>query len=382
MVYWLTLLSKIGDTKMIMIDFSSIIHRMIFSSVKQINPQKIDGLYVTKEYVNLTKYLILDELFNIHRTHSSVFGEMCICLDRSENGYWRRDFYPGYKARRKVGRDKSEINYGEVFAEIEGLIDQLRKNVPWKVLEVDKAEADDILLVLAKELNHNEKILIHSPDKDMIQAQRETSNVFQYSALTNKWLTPESKYENMEQWIQEHVVLGDTSDDVPKVVDSTVFSPIFLDYLKEHDLTIKDPVEFKNSEMTKEEKFKLLDEFNVNKFNRKGEDTGVLDIYKNPAFGPAGLAKAIKLHGSLDAWLDSHPMYRPNYDRNFVLVMSEGIPEFYWNAIIQQYADAKIDYNKSELECYLSENGLKSLILELPNHFKFTGELSAADFGW
>lgn len=355
---------------------------MIHTSIKEIKPQKIDGLYVTKEFINLTKYYIINDLFSIHQMHSSVFGEMCICLDRSANGYWRKDFYSGYKSRRKVGRDKSEINYGEVFAELEGLIEQLRKNVPWKVLEVDKAEADDIMLVLAKEFHEHDKVLIHSPDKDMIQAQRDNDTVFQYSPLTKKWLVPESKYDSMDHWIQEHVVLGDASDDVPKVVDSTVFSPIFLDYLKEHDLTIKDPVEFKASNMSKEEKFKLLNEFNVNKLNRKGEDTGIKDVYKNPAFGPAGLAKAIKLHGSLDAWLDSHPMYRPNYDRNFVLVMSEGIPEFYWNAIVQQYADAKIDYNNSDLELYLSENGLKSIIMELPNHFKFTGELTAESFGW
>lgn len=367
---------------MILIDFSSIVHRMIHTSIANIKPSKKDGRFITSEFVGLTKYYILQDLFSIKQEHGPKFGEMVICLDKSSDGYWRKDFYPGYKASRKKGREESEIDYGEVFQEIDGLIKQIKENLPWKVIEVPKAEADDIMLVLAREFNKYEKILIHSPDKDMIQAQRDNENVFQYSALTKKWIVAENKHDHIDHWIMEHVCLGDSSDDVPKVVDHTEFSKPFLDYLNECGYNIKDPMEFKEASISKEEKTKLLVDFDVYKLNRKKESTGVKDIYRDMKFGPAALQKEVQRYGSLDKWLDSHPLYRQHYDRNFTLVMEEGIPSNIWNEIIVRFKEVPTTYNDKAFEQYLIENGLKSILMELPNHFKIQRDLTAEDFGW
>lgn len=367
---------------MILVDFSSIIHRMIHTSVNQAKPSKVDGKFVTSEFIGLTKYYIFQELFSIKQEHGPNFGDVVICLDKSSNGYWRKDVYPDYKAQRKKGREESEINFTEVFQEIDALTEQLKVNLPWKVIEVPKAEADDTMLVLAKEFNRSEKILIHSPDKDMIQAQRDNDTVYQYSALTKKWLVPENKHDHMEHWIQEHVCLGDASDNVPKVVDHTEFSTAFIDYIKSQGYTIKDPVEFKAAAISNDEKARLITEFDVYKTNRKGESTGEKDIYKDIRFGPTTLEKAIAKHGSLDAWLDSHPLYRPNYERNFTLVMEEGIPSDIWNQIVLAYKTADMTYNDKAFEEYLTENMLQSIIMELPNHFKINRDLTADDFGW
>lgn len=368
---------------MILVDFSSIIHRMIYSSVNSIKPTKKDGKFITSEFIGLTKYYILQELFAIKQEHSSNFGDIIICLDKSVNGYWRKDYYSGYKSSRRKGRDESEIDFGEVFQHVDGLIEQMKINLPWKVIEVPKAEADDIILVLAREFNKSEKILIHSPDKDMIQAQRDNDTVYQYSALTKKWLVPENKHDHMDHWIMEHVCLGDASDDVPKVVDGTEFSKNFLAYLKDAGhVDITDPVTFKSSDIPNNTKHSLIENYDVYKTNRKGESTGVKDIYKDIKFGPTTLQKAIAKHGSLDAWLDSHPLYRPHYERNFTLVMEEGIPSDIWNEIILAFKTADNTYNDKEFEDYLSKNDLKSILMELPNHFKIQRDLTAEDFGW
>lgn len=369
---------------MILVDFSSIIHRTIHTSISSIKPKKVDGKYITSEFIGLAKYYILQELFTIKQEHGSNFGDIVICLDKSASGYWRKDVFPDYKANRKKERTESEINFSEVFADIDGLIEQLKKNLPWKVIEVPKAEADDIMLVLAREYNKQEKVLIHSPDKDMIQAQRDTDSVFQYSSLTKKWLVPENKHDHMEHWIMEHVCLGDDSDGVPKVVDHTEFSLAFLGYLENEGYgDIKTPMDFKAStDIPNEEKIRLITEFDVYKLNRKKESTGIKDIYKNMKFGPATLKKKIAECGSLDKWLDSHPLYRKHYDRNFTLVMEEGIPSDIWNEIVVQYKEAVVDYNDKDFEHYLIENGLKSILMELPNYFKINRELTADDFGW
>lgn len=355
---------------------------MIYTSCANAKPQKLDGKYITAEFIGLTKRFILQELFNINQEHTGTFGEMVICLDESSNGYWRKDFYSGYKEQRKRIREESEINFGEVFAEINLLVDQIATNLPWKVVCVDTAEADDIMLVLSKEFSKTEKILIHSPDKDMLQAQRDP-NVFQYSSLTKKWMKPETKNSSMDEWITEHVCLGDTSDNVPKVVDFCEFSSSFLEYLKGLNLDdIETPMDFKKSELVNDHKKNILENFTIFKTNRKGESTGVLDIYKDTRFGPTNLKKEIKKHGTVDAWLDSHPLYRKHYERNFTLVMSEGIPENIRGLCISNYKSAPVDYNQKEFETHLSDNDLKTVLLTLPGVFPRTSELTAGDFDW
>jgi hypothetical protein len=216
----------------------------------------------------------------------------------------------------------------------------------------------------------------------VIQAQRGNDNVFQYSSLTKKWLVPENKHDNMDHWITEHVCLGDPSDDVPKIVDKTEFSDSFLAHLAAHGFNVKVPLDFRDLAIDIEDKKKLVQCFDVYKKNRSGESTQEKDIYKDIRFGPTTLQKKLKEYGSLDAWLDSHPMYRKNYERNFILVMEEGIPKNIWSAIVENFNSAETVYNREEFEQYLNENGLRSILMELPNVFKVNRELTAADFGW
>lgn len=368
---------------MILIDFSSIIHRKIYTSVNNIKPKKVNDKYLTSDFIGLTKHYILEELFNIQHEHSTNFGNLVICLDEKGDGYWREEIYPKYKFKRKLIKEESEINYNEVFYEINILIDQIRKHLPWKVVEVKSAEADDLILVLSRHFNQYEKILIHSPDKDMIQAQRWTDNVFQYSSLTQKWITPENKHEDMDAWLLEHICLGDGCDEVPRVIDHTEFSENFIKHLEKEGFDlIKDPVEFKQWNIPKEEKIALIESFDIYKTNRKGESTGELDIYKKVRFGSSNLKKKIKEHGSLDAWLDSHPLYRKHYERNFKLVMEESIPTNIFNEIILKYTNAESIYNYKEFVNYLKNNNLNSILMDLPSIFNEKREISAEDFEW
>lgn len=367
---------------MILVDFSSIVHRKLHASISNIRPNKKDGIYITSEYIGLLQHYILESLLEIEQEFKNEFGELVICLDNAGNGYWRRDFYSEYKAQRAKARAKSDIDYKEVFIKIDQLTDHLKNNLAWKVIEVQKAEADDIMLVLAKEYSSREKILIHSPDKDMIQAQRGTDNVFQYSSLTMKWLVPENKHDDMDHWLLEHVCLGDASDNVPKVVDGTIFSDNFLNYLKECKIDVDNPIDFKKLDRTTI--ITLVQNYNVYKTNRAGEYT-VKDVYKDIKFGPATLEKEIKKFGSLEKFLGSNEMYKENYERNYKLVMEEGIPDYIRESIKEAYLNAKVEFNMLEFENYLKENGMNNLVLMIgkfkPANYD-SGPLTAADFGW
>ena len=101
--------------------------------------------------------------------------------------------------------------------------------MPYKVLEVYGAEADDIIAALCGELEFdNGKTLILSGDKDFIQLQR-YRNVTQYSPITKKFVNG----VNWSDYLNEHILRGDTGDGVPNVLspDNT-----FVDGLRQKPL--------------------------------------------------------------------------------------------------------------------------------------------------
>jgi len=414
---------------MILIDLSSILHRMVFTSTKTPGLPKVDGKLVTSEYINYTLYLIINEIIEVQLKHQR-YGEIVLCFDDHRKTYWRRDFFNPYKQSRRTlsAKDETEINYKEVYEYTNNLFHQFRNNLPWKCIYVNKAEADDVILVLSKEF-YEQSVLIYSPDKDFLQSQR-LPNIVQYSALTKKWLVPENKHNNMMHWINEHVMLGDMADGVPKVTDSTEFSDSFKEYLT--NLNKPTEVHLFNT-LPLQEKEGLILNFECKTYNRKGQETG-LDIFNNRAFGAKevekiftgqwrkdrgqkalkqqiedlkneykinpGLKKQntqkikelkeqienIKIpdlteEEHLDYFLDSHPMYREHYNRNYILVMEEGIPSHIRASIIMEYRTADTSFNEKEFEEYIDSIGLHQVKSLLPK--VFIGEkLDITNHGW
>lgn len=361
---------------MILCDFSSIMHRMIAGATKDIQPQ-FDGKFKTEDFIFFAKHLIIQELHNIHQEHKLKFGNLVICLDNAQGGYWRKDVYSRYKESRKTLREESNIRWDEVNAYINSMLEVLANYLPWKVISVPRAEADDIMLVLARHYHTFEPVLIYSPDKDMIQAQHNSFNVHQYSITTKKWIYPENKNESMDEWLLEHICLGDTSDSVPRIIDETVFSENFKKHLSSLNYDIDNPIDF--NLLDSDEQENIISNYKVYKTNRKGEPTE-LDIYHKDRFGPSNLKKKINEFGSLDNFLDSHPKYRENYNRNYKLVMEDGIPSDIWNNIVLAYKEANEELDRNKFEEFLDNNYLSSLKLTI--NFEFSRELTAEDFGW
>ncbi len=405
---------------MILVDFSSIMHRMVLVATKEIELQE-DGTFVTEDYIFFTQHLILQELYSVYQEHKNKFGNMVLCLDNASGGYWRKDVLPSYKSKRKNSKEISPIRWDEVYKYINNLLEVITNYLPWRVVSVKRAEADDIILALSRHYNPHEKIMIHSPDKDMIQAQKNANdNVSQYSALTKKWIVPEHKHDDMEDWLVEHVCLGDSGDEVPRIVDETIFSENFLTYLKANNILVETPMDFK-SKLTIEEKTQLLSNYTVYKTNKKGEETE-LDIYFKERFGPSSLSeildgtwelkqrkailqnkkdelksqglKITEINKDIKAllikdetpekrfndWLDSHPMYREHYDRNYILVMEDGIPSDIWNEILLEYKSALEDFKPLEFEKFLDANNLSQLKMIMS--FDVQREMTISDFGW
>lgn len=352
---------------MILIDFSSNVHRHLHNAVKEMKPSKKDGKFVTSEYINYWKHLIFEELFRLEREFQQ-YGKMVICLDDFGKRYWRKEFYHLYKANRSKDRGESDVDFGEFFGHVNEFVKELQENTPWKVFGVEEAEADDIILVLAKEYANKEPILIYSPDKDFIQCQRYSDTIKQLSPLTKKYLTFETKSGSMLQWIHEHICLGDACDNVPRIVDETEFSTDFIEYLQSQNMDIS-VSEWKQKSESERDFIELG-------FKVANKDC---EVYKKHRFGASTLSKNIEQYGGLNQWLKTNPLLEENFKRNYILVMLEGIPENIYKNILEEYVSAATSYESKRFENFLSENNLKSIIPLLPSAFRTALDLDFFD---
>ena len=73
---------------------------------------------------------------------------MVICVDDPDP--WRRDIFEQYKAKRREGRDNDDKDWESVFGLIHTIKEEIRDNFPYKVVNPDKVEADDIIAVICK----------------------------------------------------------------------------------------------------------------------------------------------------------------------------------------------------------------------------------------
>ena len=158
----------------------------------------------------LVRHLVLNNLRYYRSRFTEEYGELVICCDSKH--YWRRDYFPNYKANRKKDRASSGYDWDFIFTTLNGVRDEIKEHFPYKVLEVYGAEADDIIAILIKQVQDDPDNIIISSDKDFIQLHG--FHVKQYSPVSKKLIngTPPLEY------LREHIIKGDRSDGVPNVL--------------------------------------------------------------------------------------------------------------------------------------------------------------------
>ena len=172
---------------------------------------------------DLVRHMVLNSLRAHNKKFRKQYGEMVIACD-SKN-VWRREVFPNYKAGRKANRAKSEHDWDAIFSILHNIKDEIKTFLPYKVIEIETAEADDIIATLIKKTKrviapeHKKNILILSGDKDFIQLHG--PNIKQYNPVLNKFV---GKGEDPSIYIKEHIFKGDRSDGIPNILsDDNVF---------------------------------------------------------------------------------------------------------------------------------------------------------------
>jgi hypothetical protein len=168
---------------------------------------------------NLIRHMILNSIRMYRTKFKKEYGEIVLATDSRS---WRKDYYPEYKANRKVSREKSDMDWNEAFRIITMIREEIKENFPYKVVHIEGCEADDIIGTLVEnthEFGNYENVLIVSGDKDFVQLQK-YNNVRQYSPIRKGFIDE----PNPKLYLMEHILKGDAGDGVPNVLsDDDVF---------------------------------------------------------------------------------------------------------------------------------------------------------------
>jgi hypothetical protein len=254
---------------------------------------------------NMVRHMVLNAIRSFNQKFSREYGEIVIACDNTNN--WRKKEFPYYKANRKRNQEKSELDWKGIFDCLGKIRQELKDYFPYRVIDVESAEADDIIAALVHTHGKivssadDEKILILSGDKDFIQLHI-YSNVRQYDPVRKKFI----EHNDPERYLKEHILKGDSGDGVPNILS--------------------------------------------------GDDCFVIGQRQKPL-----TAKKIEaiLEESLDANLN-HPLFR-NYKRNMRLINLSFTPYEIKEKILAQYEEQD-DRDRSKMMNYFIANRLKNLM--------------------
>lgn len=200
---------------MIVIDYSQTVISNLMAEIGSRKDIEIE--------VNLLRHMVVNTIRSHKLKFGRDFGDVVIACDSKR--YWRKQVFPYYKANRKKAREDSGFDWSLIFDTINLLKEEIKTFFPYRVVEVEGAEADDIIATLAEWSKENDQkegsifpepnpFLIISGDHDFLQLQK-FNHVKQYSPIHKKFLKPEKAPKD---YVIEHIIKGDKGDGVPNVL--------------------------------------------------------------------------------------------------------------------------------------------------------------------
>ena len=247
------------------------------------------------------KSRVLGCILNVLQTyHDDPYEEVILAVDSRNN--WRRDYFKEYKGRRALTRVKEDIDWDVVHKVEDELIEELKDNFFFKVIQEHRTEGDDVVCVLCRYKAGKERILLVGIDKDYYQLH----DIDDLTQVTYKGKPCECDIDPV-LYKKIQVMIGDAGDDVPNVLND--------------------------------------DDAYLNKDK------------KRIPFGPKGAQKLIE-NGSVtikdQEYTLSEIVESDKMQRNMMMVNADCIPQEYQDRILAQYLDYEVAGSLEKLDRYFN----------------------------
>ena len=189
---------------MIILDLSQIYYSIVSTQID------FTGKTKTEISSDFMRHVLLNCIRSHRKKWKNDYGEIVIACDSHKS--WRREIFPYYKIHRKKERQKINIDWKFIHTFLDEMKADLKEFFPYIVIEIEKAEADDVIATILYNYHDKEKNLILSGDKDFIQLHY-LNNVDQYDPIKKRWI----KNNNPHKYLTEHIVRGDVGDGIPNI---------------------------------------------------------------------------------------------------------------------------------------------------------------------
>lgn len=149
----------------------------------------------------------LEGIQELSKKYKTPYENIFLCCDCPQDEIWRRKIYPQYKKTRKDDQDVSKA-FINLFEHIYPILEQ--KKI--KIFKCQHAEADDIVAILTKELQHENKVNIIASDQDYLQLLNDNTQIFTLAKKKNN-LRDKSLGNNLLD-LEVKIIIGDVSDNI------------------------------------------------------------------------------------------------------------------------------------------------------------------------
>ena len=188
--------------KTLLFDFNNLALRCLFSS--HVSEKSLTGDATEIDYptwrftVFNSVYLALCQFKNV--------DEIILAVDETS---WRKKVYSVYKANRKK-KENDPIDWNTFYSEMNAYIEDLKENIPFKIIQVQSAEADDVIGILCREVN--KEFVIISMDRDYKQCLN--SRVKMWDPIKKEYI----ECADPERFVIESCLQGQNKDNIFNVL--------------------------------------------------------------------------------------------------------------------------------------------------------------------
>jgi len=278
----------------ILFDFNNLAFRTLF--VKDV------GITTEQPDFKIWKYMMINSIYeSLYKVDKP--SEVVLAIDDTRS--WRSLYFPRYKERRKLQRDKqTDVDWKQLFKTLKEFSYEIREYLPFKVIQSQNSEADDIIGVLCLDVIKGKKYII-SNDEDFLQLC--SKDTVLYNPRKKQYV----KHDNPEMFIIEKSLLGQAKDDIFNVITPS-------------------------------------------DWGKTPETEGK----RKPGYGPAALKKTIAY--GWEKWLKDKGL-EENFKRNKILMDFHCIPATIRSGIIQEYKSYKLP-DPENIYKFFNENNFRGFL--------------------
>lgn len=256
------------ESCILLVDFNNLLFRTLHA--------RDVGIHSEVPSFTLWRYLVYDSIYQSIR-HIGNVSEVVLAID--DRNHWRKAYFPRYKEDRKAQRDKTGLNWDFIFKVVNKYVSDVKHHMPFKVLRIRSAEADDTIAIIAMETN--KKCIISSNDEDFLQLS--SDRILIWSPSKREYIS----CPDTEKFLLEKFLTGQKKDGI---------------------FNVKTPTNWGKTEET---------------FGKR-----------KPPLGPVTAQKI--MDEGVDQWIEKND-YEKNFHRNKVLIDFRMIPNTIRNRIFDAY---------------------------------------------